>query len=109
MEDCVVCGEVTSLESKGYKCSHGHEYHRVCFRSSTKKKLCLVCEEPVKLPYAQKAKRVLDRKARATWCKGKTATGKKCRKRTYTGFCHLHTPATATTTEAAAAADTIEL
>ena len=106
MEDCVVCGEVVSVECKGYKCSHGHEYHRLCFKTSTKKKLCLVCEEPVKLPYAPKAKRVMDRKPRATCCKGKTAAGKKCRKRTYVDFCHLHTPVS---TVDAVAADTIEL
>ena len=105
MEDCVVCGEAVSIECKGYKCGHGHEYHRLCFKSSTKKKLCLVCEEPVKLPYAARAKRSISRKPRAYYCKGKTATGKKCRNRTFMPFCHLHTPVP---TEAEAA-DTIEL
>jgi hypothetical protein len=90
VEDCVVCGEAVTAECKGYKCSHGHEYHRICLTTSTKKKVCLVCETPVKLPYAPRAPRRLDRKPRSALCKGKTAVGKKCRNRTFASFCHLH-------------------
>ena len=90
VEDCVVCGEVVTPECKGYKCSHGHEYHRICLITSTKKKVCLVCETPVKLPYAPRAPRRPNRNPRAVQCKGKTAQEKKCRNRTYSTFCHLH-------------------
>lgn len=41
VEDCVVCGEVVTPECKGYKCSHGHEYHRICLTTSTKKSYVL--------------------------------------------------------------------
>lgn len=106
VEDCVVCGEVVTPECKGYKCSHGHEYHRICFTTSTKKKLCLVCETPVKLSYAARAPRRLDHKSRSFLCKGKTALGKKCRNRTYAGYCHLHIP---TVTDAEPSAVTINI
>jgi len=104
MEDCVVCGEAVSGE---YKCWHGHEYHRTCLKSSTKKKVCLICDYTVMLPRMARSSRDLrPKKERSTRCKGMTAGGKKCRKRTLTGYCHLHTPIQ---TEAAEAAETIEL
>ena len=90
VEDCVVCGEAVTIECKGYKCNHGHEYHRICLTTSTKKKMCLVCDTPVKLPYAPRAPRRLNRKPRSAQCKGKTAMGKKCRNRTFASFCYLH-------------------
>ena len=56
---------------------------------------------------ARSSRTVGPKKERSTRCKGMTAGGKKCRKRTLTGYCHLHQPSV---TEAAAeAADTIEL
>jgi hypothetical protein len=103
MEDCVVCGEAVSGE---YKCWHGHEYHRTCLKSSTNKKICLICDYTVMLPRVARSSRgPRPKKERSTRCKGMTAGGKKCRKRTLTGYCHLHTPVQ---TEAEAA-ETIEL
>jgi hypothetical protein len=45
-------------------------------------------------------------KPRSFYCKGKTALGKKCRNRTYAGYCHLHTPSV---TDAEPSADTINI
>jgi hypothetical protein len=105
MEDCAVCGEAVSGE---YKCWHGHEYHRTCLKSSTKKKTCLLCDFTVMLPRVARGSRgVGPKKERSARCKGMTAGGKKCRKRTLTGYCHLHQPSMATEVEHTA--DTIEL
>lgn len=105
MEDCVVCGEAVLGE---YKCWHGHEYHRTCLKSSTKKKACLICDYIVMLPRVAKGSRgVGPKKERSTRCKGMTAGKKKCRNRTHTEYCYLHRPSV---TEAeAAAAETIQL
>ena len=53
-----------------------------------------------------RAPRRLDHKPRSFLCKGKTALGKKCRNRTYAGYCHLHIP---TVTDAEPSAVTINI
>ena len=102
MHDCSVCYEPMTAECKGYRCNRGHECHRHCLNSITKK-ICFVCEEPVKLSHDPKSRSRRRRRRirpRSVICKGKVHTvgpnkkRKRCRKRTRTGvYCHLHTPA----------------
>lgn len=107
MEDCAVCGEAVINE---YKCFHGHEYHKTCLNSSTKKKVCLLCDFAVRLP---RNPRKPTKNVRAVQCKGKSkvmaSNGqlKRCRNKTHSGlYCHLHSAVAATEEEGA---DTLQL
>jgi hypothetical protein len=111
LKDCLICG----LETDDFSCLFNHKYHKACIFKETSIKrrgkwwACLLCDLPLK------PKRVLEPKIkehigfdkRPTRCVAQTAKGKRCKMKSKTSYCHIHTPkeSIVTTAEPAALLD----